>query len=154
MDELFALRQELRQVRDEQRVFIAEEITNAQLLLHSEGINAKRLFDTRINDLKHQLDEIVGKSAVPSVRIQVAELREKVSELKYYYTMARAERDHRDAVLATDRYRRQAQSQQTYENLEMEVCKAIRAKDGFRELGFPNPHLKKDNGTEDTERRI
>lgn len=136
VDELFALRQQLREVRDNQRIMIAEEITAKQSELRRECINEKRIFEIQLNELKRQLDEIGDKQGAPVWRIKASELREKMSELKYQFNIKREERDYRDAQLATERVRRQSQSQLDYENAEIGVCKAIRDKNGFNSLGF------------------
>lgn len=136
VDELFALRQKIREVRDYQRVTIIEEITAKQSELRRECINEKRIFEIQLNELKRQLDEISDKMGAPAWRIKASELREKMSELKYQFNIKREERDYRDAQLATERVRRQSQSQLDYENAEIAVCKAIRDKNGFSSLGF------------------
>ena len=143
VDELFALRQQLREVRDSQRVTIAHEITAQQSELRRGGINERRIFDIQYNELKRQLDEIGDKQGAPFWRIKASELREKISELKYQYNIKREERDYRDAQLATERVRRQSQSQLDYENGEIAVSKAIRDKNGFNSLGFKHCN---DNG--------
>jgi len=145
VDELIALRQQLREVRDNQRVTIAEEITAKQNELRRESINERRIFDIQLNELKRQLEEIGDKMGAPAMRVKAAELRDKISELKYQFNIKVAERDHRECVYANERVRRQSQSQLDYENAEIEVCKAIRDKDGFSQLGFKQ---RKDNGEE------
>ena len=136
VDELIALRQHLREVRDNQRVTIAEEITAKQNELRREGIYERRIFDIQLNELKRQLDEIGDKMGAPAIRVKAAEIREKISELKYRFNIKVAERDHRECTLANERVRRQSQSQLDYENAEIEICKAIRDKNGFSSLGF------------------
>ena len=61
VDELFALRQQLREVRDNQRIMIAEEITAKRSELRREGINERRIFDIQLNELKRQLEDIGDK---------------------------------------------------------------------------------------------
>lgn len=136
VDELIALRQQLREIRDYQRVTIAEEITAAQTELRREGINERRIFDIQLNELKRQLEEIGDKMGAPAMRVKASGIREKISELNYQFNIKAAERNHRDCCLATDRMRRQSQSQLDYENAEIAVCKAIRDKNGFSSLGF------------------
>ena len=145
VDELIALRQQLREVRDNQRVTIAQEITAQQTELRREGINERRIFDIQLNELKRQLEEIGDKIGAPAMRVKASEIREKISELKYQFNIKVAERDHRDCCLATERVRRQSQSQLDYENAEIKVCQAIRAQNGFSSLGFKQ---KNDNGEE------
>ena len=136
VDELIALRQQLREIRDNQRVTIAEEITAKQTELRREGINERRIFDIQLNELKRQLEDIGDKMGAPAMRVKASDIREKISELKYQFNIKVAERDHRGCCLATERVRRQSQSQLDYENAEIEVCKAIRDKNGFSSLGF------------------
>lgn len=145
VDELFALRQQLREIRDYLRVTIADEITAKQTELRREGINERRIFDIQLNELKWQLEEIGDKTGAPAMRVKASEIREKISELKYQFNIKVAERDHRDCSLANERHRRQAQNQLDYENLEFEVVKAIRDKNGFSQLGFKQ---KNGNGKE------
>lgn len=142
VDELLALRQELREIRDQRRVAINDEITTAQAELRRESINARRIFDIELNELKRQLEEIGSSMGAPAMRVKACEVREKMSDLKYKYNMAVVERDTKDAKLANDRVRRNAQNQLDYENAEIVVCKAIRDKNGFDELGFK--HEKED----------
>jgi hypothetical protein len=47
------------------------------------------------------------------------------------------EREAKDAKLANERVRRNAQNQLEYENAEIVVCKAIRNLGGFNEFGMP-----------------
>ena len=137
VEELLALRQEIRQLRDRQRTATNDEITARQTELRREGINERRIFDIQLNELKRQLDEIGDRQDQPAWRIKATEVREKMSELKYKYNMAVLERDAQDARLANERIRRNAQNQLDYENAEIVVCKAIRALNGFNEFGMP-----------------
>ena len=136
VDELLALRQQLRETRDRRRVAINDEITAAQAELRRESVNQRRIFDIELNELKRQLDEIGSSMGAPAMRVKAADIREKMSDLKYTYNMAVVERDTKDAKLANDRVRRNAQNQLEYENAEIVVCQAIRDKKGFEELGF------------------
>lgn len=136
VDELMALRQQLREIRDIRRVAIVEEISEKQSELRRESIKEKRIFDIQLNELKRQLDEMGDKMGAPAWRIKASDLREKISELKYQFSIKVAERDHRECTLANERVRRKSQNQLDYESAEIEVCKAIRDKDGFNQLGF------------------
>ena len=144
VDELLALRQELREIRDQRRVVINDEITTAQAELRRESINKRRIFDIELNELKRQLDEIGSNMGAPAMRVKAADIREKMSELKYTYNMAVVERDTKDAKLANDRVRRNAQNQLDYENAEIVVCQAIRDKNGFDEIGFKHEKVNED----------
>ena len=110
VEQLLALRQQIREVRDQKRIAINEEITAEQTALRREGINQRRTFDIELNELKRQLDEIGTYMGTPAVRIKATDIREKMSELKYKFSMAVVERDAKDARLATDRIRRNAQA--------------------------------------------
>lgn len=149
VEELLALRQQLCETRDQRRVAINDEITTAQAELRREGINKRRIFDIELNELKHQLDELGDKSGSPAGRIKLSDIREKMSELKYKYSLTVLERETKDAKLANERVRRNAENQLEYENAEIVVCKAIRDLNGFNEFGMPR---KNDNGEETTER--
>lgn len=138
VEQLLALRQQIREVRDQKRIATNEEITAEQTALRREGINQRRIFDIELNELKRQLDEIGDKQGAPAVRIKATDIREKMSELKFKYNMAVLERDAKDARLANERIRRNAQNQLDYENAEIAICKAIRAKNGFEQMGFRN----------------
>ena len=138
VEQLLALRQQIREVRDQKRIATNEEITAEQTALRREGINQRRIFDIELNELKRQLDEIGDKMGTPAVRIKATDIREKMSELKYKFSMANLERDAKDARLATDRIRRNAQNQLDYENAEIAICKAIRAQNGFGQMDFRN----------------
>lgn len=145
VEELLALRQQLREIRDQRRVVINDEITTEQSNLRRESINARRIFDIELNELKRQLEEIGSSMGAPAMRVKACEVREKMSELKYKYNMTVVERDTKDAKLANDRVRRNAQNQLDYENAEIVVCKAIRDKGGFDQYGF---RQKMDNNEE------
>lgn len=137
VEELLALRQEIRQLRDRQRTATNDEITARQTELRREGINERRIFDIQLNELKRQLEEIGDRQGQPAWRIKATEVREKMSELRYKFSMAVLERDAKDARLANERIRRNAQNQLDYENAEIVVCKAIRDLNGFNEFGMP-----------------
>jgi hypothetical protein len=137
VEELLALRQQLRETRDRRRVAINDEITAAQAELRRESVNQRRIFDIELNELKRQLDEIGTSMGSPAARVKAADIREKMSDLKYRYNMAVVERDTKDARLANDRVRRNAQNQLEYENAEIAVCKVIRDMNGFNEFGMP-----------------
>ena len=138
VEQLLALRQQIREVRDQKRIATNEEITAEQTALRREGINQRRIFDIELNELKRQLDEIGTYMGTPAVRIKATDIREKMSELKYKFSMDVVERENKDARLATDRIRRNAQNQLDYENAEILICKAIRAQNGFEQMGFRN----------------
>ena len=138
VEELLALRQQIREIRDKKRNATNEEITAEQTEIRREAINARRIFDIELNELKRQLEEIGTAMSTPAVRIKATDIREKMSELKYRYNMTMLERDAKDARLANDRIRRNAQNQLEYENAEIAICKAIRAKGGFEKYGFRN----------------
>ena len=82
VDELLALRQQLRETRDRRRVAINDEITTAQAELRRESINKRRIFDIELNELKRQLDEIGSSMGAPAMRVKAADIREKMSDLK------------------------------------------------------------------------
>ena len=136
VEELLNLRQQFRETRDCRRMAINEEITSAQTELRRESVNRRRIFDIELNELKRQLDEIISENT-PAIRIKAAEVREKISDLKYKYNMYVVEREAKDAKLANERVRRNAQNQLEYENAEIIVCKAIRNLGGFNEFGMP-----------------
>ena len=148
VEELLALRQQLRETRDKRRVVINDEITTAQAELRRESVNQRRIFDIELNELKRQLEEIGTNMGSPAARVKAADIREKMSDLKYKYNMAVVERDTKDAKLANDRVRRNAQNQLEYENAEIAVCKVIRDMNGFNEFGMPK---RNDDGEETTE---
>lgn len=133
---LLELRLKIRQQRDARRAATNESITAAQAEIHREAMLKRRVFDLTLNDLKRQMDELIAKDNGPENRVKVADLREKISELKYDFTAGTLERDHKLQTLANERQKRNAQNQTDYEWAEMEICKVIRAKGGFKEYGF------------------
>jgi hypothetical protein len=46
-----------------------------------------------LNELKYQLDGISSNNGTPAIRIKTAEIREKISDLKYKYNMYVVERE-------------------------------------------------------------
>lgn len=124
---------------------ISAEITSAQTELRRESVNRRRIFDIELNELKRQLDEIISENT-PAIRIKAAEVREKISDLKYKYNMYVVEREAKDAKLANERVRRNAQNQLEYENAEIIVCKAIRNLGGFNEFGIPKKNERNEVG--------
>ena len=130
VEELLALRQEIRQLRDRQRTATNDEITARQTELRREGINERRIFDIQLNELKRQLEEIGDRQGQPAWRIKATEVREKMSELKYKYNMAVLERDAQDARLAIERIR--------FPGINVNYwLEAIRDLNGFNEFGMP-----------------
>ena len=142
VEQLLALRQEIRKIRDEQRVAINEEQTRIQSEIRREGINERRIFDIQLNELKRQMDELAGDMGSPASRIKASDLRDKMSELKYDFNVKQAERETQLAKSATERLRSNAKSQLDYENAEIRICKAIRDKNGFEQMGFRNQEVK------------
>ena len=73
-----------------------------------------------------------------------------MSELKYDFNIRQEERETRLAKSATERLRQTAQCQLDYENAEIQICRTIRDKDGFEQMGFRNQECKTagDNGKE------
>lgn len=146
VEELLNLRQQLRETRDCRRMTINEEISSAQTELRRESVNRRRIFDIELNELKCQLDEIISNNGTPAMRIKAAEIREKISDLKYKYNMYVVEREAKDAKLANERVRRNAQNQLEYENAEIIICKAIRNLGGFNEFGMPKKNERNEVG--------
>lgn len=153
VEELLALRQEIRELRDRQRVAINEEQNATQSEIRREAINERRIFDIQLNELKRQMDELSPNLGAPSQRLKAADLRDKMSELKYQFNIKQEERETRLGRSATERMRQMAKSQLDYENFEICICKAIRDKNGFEEYGFHNQEVKsaENNGKEATE---
>lgn len=136
VENLLKLRQQIREVRDSIRAEVNNEITALQIDIQREGINERRIFDIQLNELKRQIDDIAPNYGAPAQRVKLAELRDKMSELKYNFNLKQLEREARLGRSANDRMRRLSQNQLDYENAEIAICKAIRDKDGFREYGF------------------
>ena len=133
---LLKLRQQIREVRDNIRTSVNEEISAKQDAVKREGIIEKRTFELKLNELKRQLDEANPLCGSPEGRIKVSLLRDNISELKYQFSIAQMERDKKINLLANERQRRNSQNQLEYERLELQVCKVIRDKDGFRQYGY------------------
>ena len=149
VEQLLTLRQEIRKIRDEQRVTINEEQTRIQSEIRREGINERLIFDIQLNELKRQMDDMADNMGAPASRLKAADLRDKMSELKYDFNIRQEERETRLAKSATERLRQMAQCQLDYENAEIRICKAIRDKNGFEQMGFRNQEVKTagDNGS-------
>lgn len=139
------MRQTVREVRDSIRASVNDEITTLQIEIQREGINEKRIFDIQLNDLKRQVDELAPNYGAPGQRVKLAELRDKISDLKFNFSMKQLDREQRLGKSANDRMRRQSQNQLDYENMELLICKAIRDKDGFRQFGFHQQTVKTAN---------
>lgn len=146
VEKLLALRQQIREVRDNIRVQINEEINAQQAAIRREGINEKRIFDIQLNELKRQMEEIGPAYGAPAGRLKGADIRDKMSELKYKFSIAQDDRETQLAKSATERIRRNAKNQLDYENMEIAICRVIRLKDGFREFGFNNQEVRTANG--------
>ena len=145
VEELLTLRQTVREVRDSIRVAVNDEITALQIEIQREGVNERRIFDIQLNDLKRQVDELAPNYGSPGQRVKLAELRDKISDLKFNYNMRQLDREQRLGKSANDRMRRQSQNQLEYESIEIQICKAIRDKDGFRQFGFNQQEVKTAN---------
>jgi len=150
VEQLLTLRQEIRKIRDARRVAINEEQTRIQSEIRREGISERRVFDIRLNELKRQMDDMAGNMGAPASRLKAADLRDKMSELKYDFNIRQEERETRIAKSATERLRQTAQCQLDYENAEIQICRTIRDKNGFEQMGFRNQECKTagDNGKE------
>lgn len=142
---LLKLRQQIREVRDNIRTSINEEISAKQDAIRREGIIDKRTFDLQLNELKRQQDENNPTCVSPEGRIRASVIRDNISELKYKFSIAQNERDRKINQLANERQRRNSQNQLEYEELELKVCKVIRDKDGFRQYGYGMEIVPDDN---------
>ena len=96
------------------------------------------------------MDDMAGNMGAPASRLKAADLRDKMSELKYDFNIRQEERETRIAKSATERLRQTAQCQLDYENAEIQICRTIRDKNGFEQMGFRNQECKTagDNGKE------
>ena len=141
VDELFALRQKCREVRDNIFHRTNEESDNIQAKLRREYHIERHHFDMQLDELRRQLDELRPRQGEPAARIEMADIRTKMTELKYQFSCKREDYEAKLAQSATERMRKRAQAQLEYENAEIAVCKAIRDKNGFLNLGLPNQSI-------------
>ena len=140
---LFKLRQDIRAKRDELRVAVNETASELQTRIRREQIIEKRNFDMRLNELNRRVKQ--HPYGAPAARIEISDIHDEISKLKFDYNIKAEEQNNEIRKSANDRMRQLAKIQLDYENAEIDICKAIREKDGFREYGFRNQEVKTAN---------
>ncbi len=131
---LLKMRQDIRAKRDEFRLNVNQTATELQTRILREQIIERRNFDMRLNELKRRLKE--ESYGTPAGRIAISDINDEISKLKFDYNLKAEEQNNEIRKSANDRARQLAKIQLDYENVEIDICKAIREKDGFRQYGL------------------
>ena len=133
---LLKMRQDIRVKRDEFRLNVNQTATELQTKINRQLLIERRNFDMRLNELKRRLKE--ESYGAPAGRIAISDINDEISKLNFDYRLKVEEQNNEIRKSANDRRRQLAKIQLDYENAEIDICKAIREKDGFREYGLGN----------------